>query len=1094
MKLLKRMLILNWHYIHKEIIEFESINFLTGKNASGKSTLIDAMQLLLLGDTAGRYFNKAANDKSSRTLIGYLKGELSDQDTSFNYIRNKDFSTHLAMEVFDDEKEQYNLIGFIADVVGDQPNHQFYMAEGQFPNDLFISHNKVKSRQEVKNYFRNNKIHFEFYNSNTQYRENFKFKMGQINENYFSLLKKAVPFTPITDIKAFITEFICDAENNVDITDMKDNIRYYERMREGAEEIERMTKDLEIIKSAHTDYANEKDKVFMYEFLLDYANYQNLLDSKLSMENSLASCKLKIEDLQRVEKISEERLDIFKEDIEKKRIQLRSFEPYKLKNSYEEKIGQLSRNISDLNTSINRNKDRLLFRLMRWQAVSDNDLSHAIREAITALKNYDYKYDLSQIICKINDFSHDLNIKFYQLKLEQTDRQNDINDIKAIIKNLEAGIKDYPESVVKLKSLLTNELSKKYDDDVNVKILCELIEIKDKRWTNAIEGYLNTQKFHLLVEPKYFLDALKIYDAKKSELGLFGVGLVDLEKISRLENRHKTGSLADEVETENKYAKAYVNYLLGQVIKCDNVEDIRNHLIGITDTCMLYKNYVASQMNPSRYKFPYIGQQASKLQIELRTKELELLQEEFNIQNSEIVQLEKIVGLDTFNEDIIEDYKSASFDYKQVLVKETELEDYNLRLSQIDTSSIFVLENEIQDIEVAMKNVETSLRDAKADIKYEKKVIAEFEEKLPYLMGKIESKNIEIHESYKDDFIEEHGLVRFNLELDRLGVASRIIDNFRKVLTGSKNKTDELKDQLTEKRSNFNRAYRRDLGITSEDNVKYNSFLRDLKETELPSFKSQIEIAIEKAQQEFQDDFISKLKSNIDKVDRQIKGLNSSLKHIRFGKDSYKFSVKPNPYYRAYYDMIMDKDLMEGYSLFSYDFREKHGDVINDLFKQIIDIGEGALSVDEREELEKNIQKYTDYRTYLDFDLIVTNDSGELQHLSKMIDKKSGGETQTPFYISVLASFSKVYRINHMKNNNTMRLIIFDEAFSKMDHERIEESLKLLRNMGFQALISAPTEKIANISPLADKTLCVLRNQKSTIIREYDIIKDWVES
>jgi uncharacterized protein YPO0396 len=190
--------------------------------------------------------------------------------------------------------------------------------------------------------------------------------------------------------------------------------------------------------------------------------------------------------------------------------------------------------------------------------------------------------------------------------------------------------------------------------------------------------------------------------------------------------------------------------------------------------------------------------------------------------------------------------------------------------------------------------------------------------------------------------------------------------------------------------------------------------------------------------------------------------------------------------------MIMDKDLMEGYSLFSYDFKEKHGDVIQELFKQIIDVGEGALSIDEKEELEKNIQKYTDYRTYLDFDLIVTNDSGETQHLSKMIDKKSGGETQTPFYISVLASFSKVYRINHLKNNNTMRLIIFDEAFSKMDHERIEESLKLLRKMGFQALISAPTEKIANIAPLADKTLCVLRSKKSTMIREFDVIKDWI--
>ncbi len=71
-----------------------------------------------------------------------------------------------------------------------------------------------------------------------------------------------------------------------------------------------------------------------------------------------------------------------------------------------------------------------------------------------------------------------------------------------------------------------------------------------------------------------------------------------------------------------------------------------------------------------------------------------------------------------------------------------------------------------------------------------------------------------------------------------------------------------------------------------------------------------------------------------------------------------------------------------------------------------------------------------------------------------------------------------------------MRLIIFDEAFSKMDHERIEESLRLLKVMGFQALISAPTEKIANIAPLADKTLCVLRSKQSTVVKEFDVLSN----
>ena len=64
MKKLERMLLINWHYISKEMIEFSNIYFLTGKNGSGKSTIIDALLLLLLGYTRGNFFNKAANDRT----------------------------------------------------------------------------------------------------------------------------------------------------------------------------------------------------------------------------------------------------------------------------------------------------------------------------------------------------------------------------------------------------------------------------------------------------------------------------------------------------------------------------------------------------------------------------------------------------------------------------------------------------------------------------------------------------------------------------------------------------------------------------------------------------------------------------------------------------------------------------------------------------------------------------------------------------------------------------------------------------------------------------------------------------------------------
>ena len=72
MKKLKKILLINWLYFSKELIEVGDINFLTGKNGAGKSTVIDALQIVLLGETNSRNFNQAANEKSQRTLEGYL--------------------------------------------------------------------------------------------------------------------------------------------------------------------------------------------------------------------------------------------------------------------------------------------------------------------------------------------------------------------------------------------------------------------------------------------------------------------------------------------------------------------------------------------------------------------------------------------------------------------------------------------------------------------------------------------------------------------------------------------------------------------------------------------------------------------------------------------------------------------------------------------------------------------------------------------------------------------------------------------------------------------------------------------------------------
>ena len=88
---------------------------------------------------------------------------------------------------------------------------------------------------------------------------------------------------------------------------------------------------------------------------------------------------------------------------------------------------------------------------------------------------------------------------------------------------------------------------------------------------------------------------------------------------------------------------------------------------------------------------------------------------------------------------------------------------------------------------------------------------------------------------------------------------------------------------------------------------------------------------------------------------------------MRFGRDSYRFSVQPNRDYIEYYYMITD-DLLLNVGDAEDQFLVKYKDIMNNLFNLISD-STSDKNADERSQILENVAKFTDYRTYLVFDL-----------------------------------------------------------------------------------------------------------------------------
>ena len=97
--------------------------------------------------------------------------------------------------------------------------------------------------------------------------------------------------------------------------------------------------------------------------------------------------------------------------------------------------------------------------------------------------------------------------------------------------------------------------------------------------------------------------------------------------------------------------------------------------------------------------------------------------------------------------------------------------------------------------------------------------------------------------------------------------------------------------------------------------------------------------------------------------------------------------------------------------------------------------------------------------------------------------RKSGGETQTPFYVTVAASFVQLYR--NGIGGEAVGLVMFDEAFNNMDDERIGGVLEFLRRLPLQILIAAPPDKIQYISPFVEETLLIMTDEKVSFAERY---------
>lgn len=267
MKKLKRILLINWWYYSKQLIDVDDINFLTGRTGAGKSTIIDALQIVLLGETNAKNFNKAAG-KSERTLDGYLR---ADVDPNNKYSRKgKDFSSYIACEFFDDIEGTRFVTGIVFDCRNDGSRQErYFVYSGAIPDNCFIENGQALDIRSLRAYLTQTYgTKATLCDTHKEYRDTMLAKWNVHNEQVLRMMKKAISFQPITDIQQFITENICDIPDKPNIEIMQQNIRDYKRHEQLAKRQEDKLVSLNDIADKYKTVVNLREQKQLHSFLV----------------------------------------------------------------------------------------------------------------------------------------------------------------------------------------------------------------------------------------------------------------------------------------------------------------------------------------------------------------------------------------------------------------------------------------------------------------------------------------------------------------------------------------------------------------------------------------------------------------------------------------------------------------------------------------------------------------------------------------------------------------------------------------------------------------------------------------------------------
>ena len=1098
---LSRIIAINW-YGFRQILPVDDDILISGATGTGKSALLDLIQHVMLGDH-WKPNRAAAGNARGRDLVSYCLGDTNTtRDGKPHYLRTSGASIIALEFTWPGEKgkplrrETWGMRIEYATPDAKPGKTYFSIPDRLEMQDIFDGktlHPDDRFRAWIRNEHGNDCLYprqADYFAEMATARH-----LHFYSDGFMRTLPKAIAFEPVSDVEKFIRDYILE-ENPLDVREVREALSAYEEI--------------------HQRLERQIDEA---AYLRRICAHDNTCQKSRRAAAILKHARLMIELQQEQEKLAEAASEI-------QRLTTENEDNLQKKSKSKTRAANLKRQLDEARqdpATVNLNqqiKDRDTLRdhvnslretLRTTRALLDTKhrhwrhwLTHGARLALPGIPEALQLVD-DAFLDALRDGAENTRLTAMQ-KLAQNfadvraqtiallaqhsktidATESRLEKIKTDIASLDAGQSpgNYPAY---------QAIREKLGDRVTQ--LARLIEVKSgsEPWWPALENHLAHHRWTIIVNNDAdYCQALAIL--RDTTPGDQIEHLLNPSEIAQSQPPTKIppGSLAEKIEVKHPVARAYVNSLLGNIRCAKDITDLDRDATdaALTSTGHLKQPPIRRRLRadgtvPLTLGKEGLARMRAKLLSEQtqRETELEKLRRQRDDANTWLDCGQKDYALSDSTQ------PARAAELPQLPELEEKLGTANSTIELLSTPEqkerqrkLAVLETEHEKLIGDLRLLDDALTKFEIQISPHRDKHAASKEKIRTLAIDIAQSRIALSTNFPGTPDPELDAQRDDLRtrFPKWNIIYTETDNLIRDATSAaeiaeinrNNERRALADARDDQGRHRHPQYRQDFDPTDPDNTRWSQRLGTLDKVEIGKSKDLAESRRVEWEKRLEKSVLSELKNRADNATRVIRELRRLLEQpIR----KFRYDItqrRDTKNYSAIWRLI-DTGLSPADPLANAIEDPQLIEAKNELKSAINEAGNPAAS--------KRLRDLLDYRNYHNYDIIITpadrpNAAGT--SLAQRVGSLSGGENQAPFFISMLAAFSRVYDLGAHASHRSQHLglVVMDEAFSKLSGDGIENCLTLARNFHLQLLMAFPPERLGIMVPHA-KTVVVCQKE-----------------